>query len=1163
MTRGNLSAWAVAHPTLILFLILMVAGAGAFAYAKLGRAEDPSFTIKTVVISAAWPGATAQEMQFQVADRIEKKLQELPWFDTVKTFSKPGIVLAQLEFKDSTPPAQVPWLFYLTRRKMADVKSDLPDGVIGPNVNDEYGDVDSVLYTLRAESTDYAQLKLVAESARQRLLKVPNVTKVTIYGTQEERIYVNFDHVKIANLGIGPQAILDSLAKQNAVVPAGIVQTDGPRIPLRVTGAFDGVATVENTPVASANGTIVRLGDVATVTRGYVDPPDLLLRQRGTPALALGVVMQKGANILTFGENIEAAMSEIMRATPVGFTYERVANQPKIVEDAVGDFMRSFIEALVIVLAVSFLSLGWRTGIVVALSVPLVLGLVFIIMLLIGLDLHRITLGALIIALGLMVDDAIISIEMMLVKMEQGVPRAEAAGWAWTSTAFPRLTGALVTAAGFLPIGFAVSSTGEYAGAIFSVVGIALLSSWLVAGMFTPYLGIKLLPNVKVHHDANPNAIYNTPMYRRLRSAVRWCVDHRTWIVGATAAAFALAVFGFRYIPQQFFPTSERTELFVQLRMPEGSAIGATLAAAKKAEQLIAGDDDAATWTTYIGSGPPRFWLGLNPALPNEAYGEIVIVAKDIKARERLKNKIDGAVAKGVVPEARVRTDRFNFGPPVGFPIQFRVIGSDPLKVRALAYQVRDIVRANPDVLEPQLDWDGQMPSIKLVLDQDRTRALGLDPLTVSASLQAIVTGYPVTTVRDRTEKVVVVARAVASQRNDLGSIGDLTVLARNGVPVPVSQVAHIEQNHEDAISWRRNRDLAITVRSDVRDGVQAPDVSRRISADLEQLRTTLPTGYRLEMGGSIEESNKANVSLFAIFPVMIMAMLVILMVQLQSFSRLGLTLLTAPLGLIGATAGLLISGMPFGFVTLLGLIALGGMIIRNTVILVDQIEQDVAAGSTRREAIIEATVRRARPVVLTALAAILAMIPLSRSGFWGSMAVTIMGGLLVATALTILFLPALYALWFRHSIDAVGVGTAHPDTPYGVRIWVWIRKMAARLADFARGVFIKPRPHGVALLAVLIVLAIAGTTAAAEQGTWEERRACTPDVFQHCSEFIPDPNRITVCLRYKLRELSPECRAVMMRPKGNWAVGHPGTVLKTKASTDESPIVSHGLSMQ
>jgi multidrug efflux pump subunit AcrB len=1029
--RGfNLSAWAVRHQTLVLFLILMLGGAGAMAYVNLGRDEDPSFTVKTAIVAAIWPGATAQEMQFQVADRIEKKLQELPWFDTVKTFSKPGIVLAQVEFRDSTPPGQVPWLFYLIRRKMMDVKPDLPDGVLGPSVNDEYGDVDSVLYTIRSESADYAQLKLVAESARQRLLKVPNVTKVTIYGTQEERIFVDIDHVKLANLGVGPQAILDSLAKQNAVVPAGIIQTNGPRIPLRVTGAFDGVETVKNTPVAASDGTILRLGDIATVTRGFVDPPDFLIRQRGVPSLAFGVVMQKGANILHLGEAIDAAMAEIVQSTPAGFTYERIANQPKIVEEAVGEFMRSFVEALTIVLAVSFLSLGWRTGIVVGLSVPLVLAIVFIVMQLTGLNLHRITLGALIIALGLMVDDAIISVEMMQVKMEQGVSRPEAAGFAWTSTAFPRLTGALVTAAGFMPVGLAASSTGEYAGAIFSVVALALLASWLVAGMFTPYLGLKLLPKVKVHHDADPNAIYHTPMYERLRAAVGWCVRQRVWVVGATAIAFLIAVAGFTLVPQQFFPTSERTELFVQLRMPEGSTLQATAAAAKKAEQLLADDEDAATFTTYIGQGPPRFWLGLNPALPNEAYAEIVIVAKDVKARERLKTKIDVAVANGAVPESRVRTDRFNFGPPVGFPVQFRVIGTDPQMVRSIAYQVRDIMRANHDTVDTQLDWDGQMPSVKLILDQDRVRALGLEPQTVSQSLQALITGYTVTTVRDRTEKVAVVARAIASQRGDLGSIGDLTILARNGVPVPVSQVARIEQGFEDAIFWRRNRDLTITVRGDIRDGVQAPDVSRRIWTGLAELRGKLPVGYRIDMGGAIEESSKANDALFAIFPAMIVVMLLILMLQLQSFSRLALTLLTAPLGLIGATVALLLCGMPFGFVTLLGMIALAGMIIRNTVILVDQIEHDVATGSTRGQAIIEATVRRARPVVLTALAAILAMIPLSRSGFWGSMAVAIMGGLLVATVLTILFLPALYALWFRRSLDGGGAATPDENPP-------------------------------------------------------------------------------------------------------------------------------------
>ena len=592
------------------------------------------------------------------------------------------------------------------------------------------------------------------------------------------------------------------------------------------------------------------------------------------------------------------------------------------------------------------------------------------------------------------------------------------------------LTGTLVTAAGFLPVGFAASATGEYAGGIFWVVAIALLASWVVAVVFTPYLGVKLLPNFKVHHAGDPDDIYHTPLYRRLRAAIGWCVRHRVWVVAGTVAVFVLAVVGFGRVAQQFFPVSDRTELFVQIRMPEGTAIGATLDTAKRAEAMLAGDDDAATWTTYVGQGPPRFWLGLSPALPNEAYAEIVVVGKNVEARERIKAKIEGAVAKGALAEARVRVDRFNFGPPVGFSVQFRVVGTDPNTVRGIAYQVRDVMRANPDTIEVQLDWNEQMPSVRLVLDQDRARALGLDPQTVAQTLQTLVTGYTVTTIRDRTEKVAVVARAIAPQRGDLGAIGDLTVLSRGGVPVPLSQVARIEQGHEEAIFWRRSRDMAITVRTDIRDGVQAPDVSTAIWSGLAELRGKLPAGYRIEMGGAIEESSKANASLFAVFPVMLVAMLTILMIQLQSFSRLALVLLTAPLGIIGATFGLLVSGMPFGFVALLGLIALAGMIIRNTVILVDQIEQDVAAGSTRGEAIIDATVRRTRPVVLTAMAAVLAMIPLSRSGFWGPMAVTIMGGLLVATALTLLFLPALYALWFRRSLGERGPGAPAEDDP-------------------------------------------------------------------------------------------------------------------------------------
>jgi multidrug efflux pump subunit AcrB len=1017
MHRFNLSAWAVAHPTLILFLILMIGAAGTLSYRNLGRAEDPSYTIKVAVVTAAWPGATAEEMQFQVADRIEKKLQELPSFYKVTTYSKPGFVAAQMEFRDTTAPAQVPWLFYLLRKKMADLKPDLPDGVIGPNINDEYGDVDSIVYLLRSESADYATLKRVAEAVRQRLLQVTNVSKVTIYGVQDERIFVDFDHVKLANLGISPQAIFDSLAKQNALSLAGMMQTPSTRIPLRVSGAIDGVKAVEKTPVA-VNGTVLRLGDIASVSRGFIDPPEFLVRQRGVPALALGIVMQKGANILKLGGDVEAVMAEVDKATPVGLTFERMANQPAVVAEAVDDFMRSFLEALAIVLVVSFLSLGWRTGIVVACSVPLVLGVVFTIMLMIGIDLHRISLGALIIALGLLVDDAIIAVEMMVVKMEQGFDRTHAASFAWDSTAFPMLTGTLVTAAGFVPVGFAASGTAEYAGSIFWVVAVALIGSWVVAVIFTPYLGFKLLPTAKAVHAGDPGAIYQTRLYRRLRSVVGWCVEHRIKVVAVTFAVFVLAVLSFGKVPKQFFPASDRPELFVQLRLPEGSTIGATIDAITRAEALLVGDEDAATWASFIGQGPPRFLLNFNPALPNEAYAEIVVVARSSAARERIKSKIERAVADGGLPEARVRVNRLRYGPPIEFPVQFRVIGADPNTVRGIAYQVRDILRANPSAVEPQLDWNEQMPSIRLVVDQDRARALGLDPQTVSQTLQTLVTGYTVTTVRDRTEKVAVVARAVASQRGDIGAIGDLTVLSRNGVPVPLSQVALIEHGFEEAIQWRRNRDMAITVRTDVRDGVQAPDVSAAVWRSLGGLRQQLPAGYRIEIGGAMEESGNANGALLAVMPVMLVLMLTVLMVQLQSFSRLALVLLTAPLGLIGACLGLLISGKPFGFVALLGLIALAGMIIRNAVILVDQIEQDVAAGHPRRAAIIDATVRRARPVVLTALTAVLAMIPLSRSTFWGPMAVAIMGGLLVATALTLLFLPALYAHWFRRSLD-------------------------------------------------------------------------------------------------------------------------------------------------
>jgi multidrug efflux pump subunit AcrB len=1020
MKRFNLSGWAVSHPTLILFLIIALSAAGFLSYQRLGRAEDPFFTVKVVNVSVMWPGATAYEMQMQVADPLEKKLQELPYFDKVQTYSKPSFTAMQVTFRDSTPPKEVPYLFYLLRKKLADAQGDLPAGILGPVVNDEFSDVDSILYMMTGDGADYAQLKKAAEGLRQRLLKVSGVTKVDLYGIQDEKIFVEFSHAKLATLGITPQALFDSLAKQNNVTPAGTVETSAQRVPLRVTGALDGAKAVAETPVES-NGRVFRLGDIATISHGFVDPPSFLVRQKGKPALGIGVVTANGANILELGKDVSAAVDEFMRAVPQGINVEQIADQPKVVEHAVSEFVHSFIEALAIVLFVSFLALGWRTGIVVALSVPLVLAIVFIVMNAMSMDLHRITLGALIIALGLLVDDAIIAVEMMVVKMEQGWDRIRAASFAWESTAFPMLTGTLVTAAGFLPIGFANSAVGEYAGGIFWIVAIALVASWFVAVIFTPYIGVKLLPNIVVHHNHDPHAIYETRLYRSLRAVIQWCVEHRVKVVVATVGIFALSILAFGHVQQQFFPLSERPELFLQLRLPEGTAIGVTQKAVEKAEQMLKDDKDISTYTAYVGQGSPRFWLGLNPQLPDESFAEIVIVAKDVEARERIKARLENAVDQGALTEARVRVDRFNFGPPVGFPVQFRVIGPDTKTVRDIAYQVRDIVKQNPNVKDPQLDWNEQSPYLKLVVDQDRARAMGLTPQDVSQALSMLISGVPVTTVRDGIEKVEVVARAVPSERLDLAHVGDLTITSRNGVAVPLQQIAKIEYSHEEPILWRRNRDMAITVRADVVDGVQAPDVTNQIWPKLQEIRDHLEPAYRIEMGGAIEESAKGNASIFVLFPLMVIVMLTLLMIQLQSFSRLLLVFLTAPLGIIGASLGLNVANQPFGFVALLGLIALAGMIMRNAVILVDQIETDVSHGLTRREAIVEATVRRARPVVLTALAAILAMIPLSRSAFWGPMAITIMGGLFVATFLTLLYLPGLYALWFRKSLEESG----------------------------------------------------------------------------------------------------------------------------------------------
>ncbi|MDW4551649.1 efflux RND transporter permease subunit [Defluviimonas sp. D31] len=1017
MGNVNLSRFAVGHPVLILFLMLTFAIAGALSFQRLGRAEDPDFTIKVAIVSAAWPGATAAEMRDLVADPVEKKLQEMENLDRVETYTTAGFMATNVVFRDETAPEKVPDLFYQVRKKLDDVRPSLPAGIMGPQVNDEYGNVYSVVYMLSSEELDLGQLKDIADDIRQRLLRVPDVKKVDLFGTQPERIYVEFSHARLATLGIGPQEIFASLARQNAVAPAGRFETSSASIPVRVTGALDGIAAIEAVPVAAGNR-VFRLGDIATVRRGFADPPATFLRQNREPAIGIGLSMLENGNIIDLGHALDAVMESIRADLPVGITIDQIADQPEVVEHSIFEFLKAFAEALVIVLVVSFMSLGLRTGVIVALSVPLVLAIVFLIMSAMGIDLNRITLGALIIALGLLVDDAIIAIEMMMVKMEEGWDRASAAAAAWDITAFPMLTGTLVTAAGFIPVGFAASAVAEYSGGIFWVVAISLLVSWVVAVLFTPYLGVKFLPDAKAQDPGHDP--YGGALYRRLRAMVDGVVRHRRKAVVATAAIFVAAVLGFLNVQQQFFPLSERPELFLQMNLPEGSSITATAAAVAEAEELLAEDPDVIHATSYVGQGSVRFWIGLNPVLPNPAFAEIVILSKDTEARERIKARLEGAIADGALSGARTRVTRFNFGPPVGHPVQFRVLGKEPARVREIAEDVRAIMARHPGVVEPHLQWTEQAPAIRLTVDQDRARALSLATQDVAESLQTLISGLPVTQMREGNDMVTIVARARADERLDAGRVGDLTIATRGGVAVPLAQVARIEPAFEDPILWRRNRDLMIAVRSDIVDGVQAPQVSTEIRQALASLVAALPEGYRIETGGTIEESVKGNGSIFAMFPIMLVVTLTILMVQLQSFARLAIVLITAPLGIIGSSLALNLFSAPFGFVALLGQIALAGMIIRNSVILVDQIEANVANGLDRWTAIVEATVRRARPVVLTAMAAILAMIPLSRSVFWGPMAMVIMGGLFVATLLTLFFLPALYAWWYHVSPPSV-----------------------------------------------------------------------------------------------------------------------------------------------
>lgn len=1026
----NVSAWAVRNPAVVLFLILAVGISGGWSYFKLGRAEDPTFTIKTMVVQAMWPGADADEVQRLVAEPLEKRLQELPELDYVRTYSRPGQAVLHIQLKDDVRGRHASDAWYQVRKKLSDSRIELPQGALGPFFNDEYGDVFSTIYMLTGDGASRADLKRYAEIMRSGLLRVRDVSKVVLVGDVPERVFVEISYKKLSTLGIPAQTVFDAIGQQNAVVSAGSVDTPADRIQVRVSGAFRGEEAIRAVPI-EAGGRTFRLGDIATVKRGYEDPATFLVTHRGRPAVGVAVVMADNANVLDLGERLSAALPEIRQSIPTGIEIDQIADQPRVVADSVGEFLRSFAEALAIVLIVSFISLGLRAGIVVALAVPLVLAIVFGVMHVNGMNLDRITLGALIIALGLLVDDAIIAVEMMVVKIEEGYDRMKAAAFAWESTAFPMLTGTLVTAAGFLPVGFAHSTAGEYAGNIFWIVALALVVSWVVAVLFAPYLGTKVLRAT----SEGAHKPYTSAPYQLLRGIITWSLRHRWIVIAATVAAFGAAAAGMGFVQQQFFPTSSRPELFIEVRMPEGTAIEATAAAARQAESLLVDDADVDTYTTYVGQGSPRFFLALNPVLPNPSFALTVIMTKDAEARERVKTKLERAIADGAVPQARVRIDRLNFGPPVGFPVQFRVVGQDSEIVREIANKVLNIMRTEPRAVDPQLEWSERVKNVELLVDQDRARAFGLNTETIARTLQSLLSGVAVAQYREGTELIDVVARASPSERLNLGHIGDLTILTRNGTSVPLTQIAEIKHGFEEPILWRRNRDLTLTVRADVAPGVQAPTVTAAILPKLDDLKSNLPPGYRIDIGGAVEESTKANAALFAIFPVMFFAMLTILMLQLRSFSKLLLVFSTAPLGLIGAVAALLAFNAPFGFVALLGVIALAGMIMRNTVILVDQIDHDLAAGLAPWDAVVESTVRRARPVVLTALAAILAMIPLARSVFWGPMAISMMGGLLVATILTLVFLPAFYAAWFRVHRDnpAAYPATSSASQPVGV----------------------------------------------------------------------------------------------------------------------------------
>ena len=1010
--RFNLSALAVREHSVTLFLICLISLAGLVAFFRLGRAEDPAFTIKVMTIVTVWPGATPQEMQDQVAEKIEKRLQELRWYDRTETFTRPGMAITTLTLLDSTPPAEVREEFYQARKKLADEAGNLPSGIIGPMVNDEYADVTFALFALKAKGEPQRLLVRDAEMLRQRLLHVAGVKKVNIIGEQSERIYVEFSHERLATLGVSPQDVFAALNSQNALTPAGSVETKGPQVFIRMDGAFDELQKIRDTPIV-AQGRTLKLSDIATVERGYEDPSTFLIRNAGEPALLLGIVMREGWNGLVLGKALDNEVGAINAEQPLGMSLTKVTDQAVNISSAVDEFMVKFFAALLVVMLVSFLSMGWRVGLVVAAAVPLTLAAVFVVMLATGKNFDRITLGSLILALGLLVDDAIIAIEMMVVKMAEGHNRVAASAYAWSRTAAPMLSGTLVTAVGFMPNGFARSTAGEYTSNMFWIVGIALVASWVVAVIFTPYLGVKLLPDVKKIAGGH-DAIYDTPRYRRFRHFLQGVIARKWLVAGSVVGLFVLAILGMAVVKKQFFPISDRPEVLIEVQMPYGTSITQTSAATEKVEAWLARQAEAKIVTAYIGQGAPRFYFSMGPELPDPSFAKIVVRTDNQEERDTLKYKLRQAIADGLASGARVRVTQLVFGPYSPFPVAYRVTGPDPNTLRKIAADVQKVMDASPMMRTVNTDWGVRTPVLHFTLQQDRLQAVGLTSSAVAQQLQFLLTGVPVTAVREDIRTVQVVARAAGDIRLDPAKIGDFTLAGASGQRIPLSQVGEVDVRMEEPIMRRRDRTPTITVRGDIADGLQPPDVSAAITRQLQPVIATLPSGYRIEQAGSIEESGKATAAMLPIFPIMLALTLIIIIFQVRSISAMVMVLLTSPLGLIGVVPTLIAFQQPFGINALVGLVALSGILMRNTLILIGQIHHNEATGLAPFHAVVEATVQRARPVILTALAAILAFIPLTHSVFWGTLAYTLIGGTFAGTILTLVFLPAMYSLWFK-----------------------------------------------------------------------------------------------------------------------------------------------------